>query len=176
MHQMTESNAITTYKAMLTGGFAAAAPGLVALVAAGSAARSTLADYTGMGGSGVMALGVLFFCLAYLLARGRWWAGLPALLCALWAMGVFVAKVVRLLAIYYQHNPIHSLMDITAPFAVISLPLCLVLIGLTLALAIFKAQRLARNIGPQPVHPVFWGAMGLWLMVIFWDGGQRWVG
>ncbi len=172
MSRISDSQALSIHKTMLRGGFAAAAPGLVALVAATTAARSTLNDYTGMGGMGVAALGVVFFCLAFLFARGRWWAGIPSLICAAWAMWVFSASAARLLTLYYQYNPIVYFSDITAPFPVVSLQLCLMVIAISLSWVIFKTVRLSRTVAPLPVRRYVWGAMGLWLFVAAWDCTQ----
>ncbi len=173
MNRVSDSEALAIHKTMMRGAFAAAAPGLAALVAATTAARSTLYNYLGMGGLGVAALGVIFFCVAYLFARGRWWAGFPGLFCALWAMWAFSAKAVRLLTLYYQHNPIEHFGDIMAPLPVISLQLTLVIIAGSLAWVIFKAIRLSRTMAPQPVNKMVWGALGLWVFVIIWEASKQ---
>lgn len=161
---------MTVQKTMLRGGFAAAAPGLVAMVVSTTVAESTLSTHLGMSSFGVAALGVVFFFMAFLFTRSRWWAGLPGLMIVVGAMCFFGLKAVRLLLLYYQFNPIHSLLDVMAPFSVISLHLCLIIIAGTLGWFIVKTLRLGRSIGPQPVSRLVWGALGIWMALAVWQG------
>ena len=156
-------------KTMLKGGFAAALPGLAALVAAFTVPVSILNHTIGMGSMGVAALGVIFFCAAYFFYRGHWWACIPALSAAGWAMWIFAAKAGRLLTLYYTHNPIHTFGDVIAPFPVISLQLILVFIPFTIGLVMVKALRVSRIVSPQPINKFVWGAVGLWGLVVVLD-------
>ncbi len=114
---------------MLIGGLAVAAPGLVAIVAAFFAGQSFLHNYTGMGTMGVAAVGIILFGAAYLFFRGHWWAGIPALLFTGLSSWIFTVKIVRLLMLYYTHNPVNTINDIIAPFSFTSLHLILVFIS-----------------------------------------------
>ncbi len=172
---MNDSAAFTTRKAMLRGGVAASAPGLVAVVAATTAAESTVSGYTvsgytGLSSMGMAALGVVFFFLAFLFARSRWWAGLPGLICSALAICFFGAKASRLLILYYRFNPIRGFADLTAPFSVISLHLCLMIISGTLGWFIVKTMRLSRSIGPAPVSKHVWVVLVVWAAIVLWQG------
>ncbi|MCF6247662.1 MAG: hypothetical protein L3J69_09900 [Desulfobacula sp.] len=173
MERVSNAKAVQFQKTMLKGGLAAAAPGLVAIVAAFTAPISLLNHFTGMGNMGVAALGVIFFGAAYFFKKGHWWAGIPAIFFTGWGVWVFTAKAARLLTLYYIHNPIITLNDIIAPFPVISLQLMLVFITLSLVLVIFKALKLTRFLSPQPINKYVWGAMGLWGVVIAMDCMNR---
>ncbi len=169
MERVSDSQAIKFQKTMIKGGLAAAAPGLVAIVAAFTVPVSLLNQATGMGIMGVAALGVIFFIAAYFFKRGHFWAGIPALSFVGWAIWMFGGKVVRLLTRYYEHNPIVTFNDFLAPLPIISLQLVLVFITFSLGLVIFKAMNLTRALSPQPVNRFVWGAMGLWGMIIALD-------
>jgi len=166
---MTDSSVLTAHKTLLKGGFAAAAPGLVAVVAATTTAQSTLSTYTGMTSNGVAALGVVFFCLAFLFTRSRWWAGIPGLVCIVWILCFLSTKAFRLLMLYYQFNPIQSLYDLAAPLSVISFHLCLMVIAGFLGWIMIKALRLGRSIGPRPVSRHIWIVTGIWLVIVIWQ-------
>lgn len=167
---MNDSPVVSIQKTMVRGGFAAAAPGLVAMVAATTAAQSTLAAYTGLSSLGVAALGIVFFCMAFLFARSRWWAGIPSLVCVAMGIWLFSVKAVRLLILYYQFNPIRSLTDVMAPFSIIALHVCLLVIAATLGWVMIKALRLGRRTGPQPVSRHVWAILGIWLGIVVWQG------
>ncbi len=154
---------------MVKGGLAAAAIGLMAIVAAFTVPLPLLHQYTGMGTMGVSALGVIFFYAAFLFARGRWWAGIPAIIGTGFAAWVFIEKAVRLLMIYYKHNPIITLGDFMAPFPFLSFQLVLIIITSSLGYFIFKALKFSRTLSPQPISKSMWGAMGLWVMVVVLD-------
>ncbi len=169
MKRVSDSKAAQFQKTMLKGSLAAAAPGLVALVAAFCAGQSFLQNYIGMSTMGVAALGVIFFGTAYLFFKGHLWAGLPSIFftsCAVW---FFTTKAARLLMLYYTHNSIATLSDIFAPFSFISLHLVLVLITFSLTIIIFKALKVCSKLSPQPINKFVWGAMGLWTVVIVLD-------
>lgn len=72
--------------------------------------------------------------------------------------------------LYYQSNPIQSLADVAAPFSVISLHLCLMIIAGSLGWIMLKALRLSRRFGPEPVSKHVWGVMGIWLAIVIWQG------
>lgn len=166
---MSNSDAMAAQKMMLRGGIAAAAPGLVAVVAATTAMPATLSTYTGMNSVGVAALGVVFFFLAFLFARSRWWAGLPGLIFVAGAIVYFSIKAGRILTRYYQFNTIQSFADLFSPLSVISLHLCLLIIAGTLGWHMLNALRVGRIIGPQPVSKHVWVLMGIWLAFAIWQ-------
>ena len=169
MNRVSINNAIQFQKVMIKGGLAAAAPGLIALTAAFCAPVSILGQYTGMGQIGVAAMGILFFGAAWLFSTGHWWAGMPALGFAGWALWVTAGKAARLLLLYYSHNPVQTLNDIFAPFAFISLQLTLVFIAGTISVILLKAFSASRTLAPRPVNRYIWGAAGLWTAVVVLD-------
>ncbi len=167
MKHTTHSNVF--HNTMLKGGFAAAVSGLVAIVAAFTAPLPLLNQYTGMGTMGMAALGVIFFYAAFLFSKGRWWAGLPSLFFTGAMTWIFAGKAVRLLMLYYEHNPAITFSDIIAPLPFISLQLVIVFITLSLGVVIFKAIKLSRSLSPQPVNKSLWGSMALWIVIIALD-------
>ena len=156
-------------KIMLKGGMAAAAPGIVSIVAAFTATLAVLQQYIGMGRLGTAAVGVIFLGAAYFLSRGHWWACIPSILFTGWVVWILTAKAVRLLILYFTHNPIFNLKDIIAPLPLISFQLILLIMALTLGIVILKTFLLCRSIKPQPVNRLVLGSLGLWLVVIVLD-------
>ena len=169
MKQVSDIKQSEVKKTMLKGGFAAAGPGIIALVAAFTVPVPLLIEYTAMGSMGVAALGVIFFYAAYLLYRGYWWASIPSLSVAAMGLWFFGSKALRLLTLYYEHNPIITLTDLIAPFSIISLQLVLVFVSCTLGLVIFKTARFCMGVSPHPVKKYVWGAAGMWGVVIVLD-------
>jgi hypothetical protein len=157
------------HNTMLKGGLAAAAAGLVAIVAAFTAPLPLLYQYVGMGTMGMAALGIILFYAAFLFTKGRWWAGLPSFCFFGVVAWLFAAQIVRLVMLYFEHNPIKTFNDIIAPFPFISLQLVLVVIALSLCAVIFKAIKLSRSLTLQPINKFVWGAMAMWVAVIALD-------
>lgn len=169
MKSVLDSETAKYKKALLKGGLAAAAPGLVAVTAAFTAPITILEQFTGMGQMGVAALGVIFFGAAYFYSKGHSWAGIPSMICIAWALWGISAKAGRLLAMYYSHNPVSTLGDVVAPFPFISLQLTLVFIAASLGYVLFNTFWVTRVLTPQPVNRFVWGAVGLWGLVVVFD-------
>ena len=169
MKRMSKTDAQEIKKAMLKGGIASAMPGLAALTAAFTVPVPILTAYTGMSSMGVAALGILFFFAAFLFYRGYRWASIPSFFFIGWAMWVFGTKAVRLLILYFNHNPVTTIGDIIAQLPVISLQLILVFIAFTLSMAIFNALKQSSRMSPRPVHKLVWGAVGMWGILVALD-------
>ncbi|MCB2191596.1 MAG: hypothetical protein KQI62_08525 [Deltaproteobacteria bacterium] len=166
-----------TNKNLVKGGLAAAAPGLAMLVVALAAEPTTLLQNAKLGFLGMLAVAVELFALGYLLRKGRWWAGLPALAACLGAIIFFITKFLRPLLAYWQYNPINDLGGVLEPLMLLSPQLVLVLISLTLGLVVLKTVRIARGAGPLPVGRLAWGVIFLWLVILAgdaWYQNQGW--
>jgi hypothetical protein len=169
MKQVSHSKASQFNKTMLKGGLAAATPGLAAIVAAFTVPPAMLHEFTGMGSMGVAAMGVIFFYAAYLFSKGRRWAAMPGFVILGWTAWGFAANAAGLLSLYFKHNPIVTINDVIAPLPVISLQLTFVVLAATLGIIIFRAFKLSSSLSPRPVNRLFFGSLGLWLMVVILD-------
>ena len=158
-----------TSKTLLKGGLAAAAPGLAVLVVALAAEPTNLLQNAKLGFFGLLAVAVELFALGYLLRKGRWWAGLPALAACLAAIVFFITAFLRPLLAYWQYNPMNSLGDVLEPLMLLSPQMVLVLISFTLGLVVLRTMRLARTAAPGKVTRLAWGVMLLWLVILAGD-------
>ncbi len=166
-------------KTMLKAALAASFPALVAFVVLISLSVVDIVHYASLDRLGVAAGGVVALALAYLLWRGRWWAGLPSLaLCAGGAV-VFSLKFLRPLMRYLAVNPVRDFGDLTSPILLLSPALVLVVLCIILGLAIYRGVKLARRLQPRPVPWAAWGILFIWLAVmggdyIYQQSGWRW--
>ena len=83
---------------------AVAAPALVPLVIIISTDALTMRRLAPLDRWGYLALAVIGITLAYLLWKGRWWAGLPSMAVFALAAVIFAVKAIRPLWAYYQAN------------------------------------------------------------------------
>jgi hypothetical protein len=157
------------YKTMLKAALAAAAPVLAVVVILISVDAVTVLEMTNLGRIGLAGLGVVLGGLAFLLWRGRWWAGLPALLISALAMVAFALKFIRPLLAYFQVNPLQGLGDFIHPFVMLSPALVLVLISFVLFRVLLKGVQLAKQLAPRPVSNAAWGVILLWAVVFVGD-------
>lgn len=167
-------------KSLLRAALAACAPALAAFVTLISTSVVFSLDTAGLGRMGVTAAGVTAACLAYLLWRGRWWAGLPALAIYAWGAAFFLYKFIRPLAAYLAANPVNNLGDLASPLLLLSPSLVLVMICVILGVAVLKGVRLCRVLAPRTVPLAAWGALILWLLILGGDyvyeqAGWRWL-
>ncbi len=156
-------------KVLLRGALAAAAPGLVPLVALVSVNAVDVLTYVPLDRFGLAAAFVVLTSMGYLLWRGRWWAGLPALLSAAAATVYFSIKFVRPLSAYLKANDINNLGEHLWSLVVLAPSLVLILVSLTAGLVVYKGIQMARKLGPRPVSPVVWGVVILWLLLLAGD-------
>jgi hypothetical protein len=164
-----------TWRTLVRGGLAASAPAVVALAGLISASSVGLLNTFGLGRLGVAAAGVLSVCLGWLLAKGRWWAGVPTLAAAAAGAVVFSYKFARPFAAYLSANPVQGLGDLTSPLVMLSPALVVVVLCVGLCLAVFKGVRAAREVGPRPVGRAAWGVLLVWLVLLAGDAAyQHW--
>lgn len=156
-------------KNLVRGGLAAAAPGLPVLVVAFTVEPVDLLQMAGIGQFGLVGLAVVLFTMGYLLRKARWWAGIPALIAAAWAMVYFARSFVRPLNAYLEYNQTAGFTDLIEPLMLLSPQLVIVLISFTLGLVVFKTMRLARGLAPQPVNRYAWIMMAMWLVIMGGD-------
>jgi hypothetical protein len=163
------------WRTLVRGGLAASAPAVVALAGLVSSSAVDLLNTFGLGRLGLAAAGVLAICLGWLLAKGRWWAGAPTLVAAGGAAVVFAYKFARPLAAYIGANPVGGLGDLTTPLIMLSPALVVVVLCVGLFMAVLKAMRAARAIGPRPVARAAWGVLAVWLVLLAGDAVyQQW--
>ena len=177
MQPNTLSPEIMAAKTLVKGGLAAAAPGLAVVVIAFTVEPTILLQNVNLGLLGLLGVAVELFALAYLLRKGRWWAGIPALAASLAAVVFFLLKFLRPLLAYWQYNPVKDLGGALEPLMLLSPQLVLALISLTLGLVVFKAVRQARHGAPLAVSRLAWGVMLLWLVILAgdaWYQNQGW--
>jgi hypothetical protein len=152
-------------KNLVRGGLAASAPGLPVLVVAFTVEPVDLLQMAGMGQFGLVGLAVVLFTMGYLLRKARWWAGIPGLIAAAWAMVYFARSFVRPLNAYLEHNQTAGFTDLIEPLMLLSPQLVIILISFTLGLVVFKTMRLAWGLAPLPVNRYAWIMMAMWLVI-----------
>lgn len=156
-------------KVLLRGALAAAAPGLAPLVAMVSINAVDVLTYVPLDRFGLAAAFVVFASLGYLLWRGRWWAGIPALLASIAGMIFFALKFIRPLSAYLKANTIDNLADHLWPLTMLSPSLVFVLVSFTVGLVAYKGMKMSRTLGQRPVSGVAWGVVILWLVLLAGD-------
>ena len=154
---------------MLKAALAAAAPVLAVVVVLISVDAVTVVQFTHLGRIGLAGLGVVLGGLAFLLWRGRWWAGVPAMIISALAMVAFALKFIRPMLAYFQVNPMRGIGDFIHPFVMLSPALVLVLISFVLLRVLVKGVRLARQLAPRPVSNAAWGVILLWAVILVGD-------
>jgi hypothetical protein len=154
---------------MLKAALAAAAPVLAVVVILISVDAVGIMDITHLGRIGLAALGVVLAGLAFLLWRGRWWAGVPAMFVFMFAMVYFALKFIRPLLAYFQVNPLQGVGSVIEPFVMLSPSLVLVLISFLLFRVILRGVKLAKRLAPRPVSTAAWGVILLWVFVLAGD-------
>ncbi len=167
------------FKTLFRASLAAAAPAVALFVAAFTTSVVTLLAVFGVSRLGMIALGVETLALAWLLWRGRWWAGLPALFASAAGAVWFGVKFARPMYVYLSVNPVHSLADLTAPMMILSPALVVMVIAVGLFVAVLKGVRLAREMGPRPVTRRGWMVVIVWLLMLcgafaYQSFGWRW--
>lgn len=167
------------FKTLFRASLAAAAPSVAFFVASYTTSVVSLISIFGLGRLGVVALGVVTITLAFLLWRGRWWAGVPSLIAAAGGAVWFGIKFARPMYKYLSANPINSLGDLGAPIMMLSPALVVMVIAVGLFLAILKGVRLAREMGPRPVSRRAWIVVIVWLLMLggayaYQSFGWRW--
>lgn len=157
------------YKTMLKAALAAAAPVLAVAVAVFTLDAVSTLQLAHLGRIGLTGLGVVLGGLAFLLWRGRWWAGLPAMFACLFGMVYFALKFIRPMLFYFQVNPLKGIGDFVHPFVMLSPSLVLLLISFVLFRVIYRGVKLARQLEPRPVSYAAWGVILLWGAVFVGD-------
>lgn len=160
--------AMAVRRRQLRTAMAGLAPAVVALVTLVSSPQALQTTW-GVGPLGLLSLAGLAGVLTYLLWRGYWWAGLPALTVELGAGLLLGASLARPLMIYYSSNPPLDLAGLTAPLLMLSPSLVLSLLCLSLAWWLMRGVALARRLGPRPLSRHLWSVSLLWLGLLAWD-------
>jgi len=155
---------------------AAAAPALVPLVVIISTDALTMRRLAPLDRWGYLALTVIVITLAYLLWKGRWWAGLPSMAAVALAGVIFAVKAIRPLWAYYQANPFHGESGGLSPLLMVSPALVLVVLAVALARYIYKGIRMVGKGKRDRVSMKTWGILILWLVVLLGDVAYQEVG
>ncbi len=155
---------------------AAAAPALVPLVIIISTDALTMRRLAPLDRWGYLALAVIGVILAYLLWKGKWWAGLPSMAVFALAGVIFAVKAIRPLWAYYQANSFQGESGGLTPFLMVSPALVIVVLAVALARFSYKGVRMVGKGKPGRVSMKTWGILIVWLMVLLGDVAYQGVG
>jgi hypothetical protein len=148
---------------------AVAAPALIPLVILISTDALTMLRIASLDRVGLLAAAVVFITLAYMLWKGRWWAGLPAVAIFAGAATVFLWKAVRPLWAYYQVNPFNSPEGGLTPFIIVSPSLVIVVISVVLGRLSYLGIKTSLKTKKRPVSMKAWGVLAVWVFLLFGD-------
>lgn len=155
---------------------AAAAPAVIPLVVLISADALTMLRIASLDRIGLLAAAVVMISLSYLLWRGRWWAGLPALAVFAFLSLTFAWKAFRPLYAYYQVNPFNGPDGGLMPLMVVSPSLVIVVLAVVLGRLVLRGIRRAAAEMGAPVSLKAWGVLFLWLVLLFGDAAYHEIG
>lgn len=160
---------IKLHKRMLKASLCAAAPAVVPFVLLITTNSVSLLESTGLGRLGIAAAMILILFLAHLFWKGRWWAAIPALICAVGAAILFIYRIIRPLSAYFKANPVKDIGDVTEPLFLLSPAMVIIVISITLAYVIFKGIGLVRTLEQRPVSTILWGLCAVWALALAGD-------
>ena len=164
-------------KNILKAAWATAAPAVIPFAVLLTANLADLLNYASLSRLGIASILVIFLCLAYLVRRGWWIAGLPSLLVFAGAMVYFTIKFFRPYLAYIEANRPQGFHDYFAPLLMLSPSLVVVVLSLTLSVVLIRGMQSCRFISARPVGRIFWGIAVLWTVLLagdYWYQSSGW--